>query len=529
MKRVISLWLPTFATDRLNYNKIDTKNKKLFKPNLPLVTVREQHGSLKIVAANQSANMQGVKPGLSLADSRTFLPDLIVKKSNSAADLKALNKLARACERYSPWTAVDSSGSNSIWIDITGCTHLYNGERSLAEDLQDRCIQAGYQPHIGLADTPGAAWAAARFSKRTLTIIPAKAQRQSLASYSLAALRIALTTIEGMKRLGLLQIRDLYDIPRAPLTSRFGNQVLQRLDQMLGRTGEPISPQKPVHAYYSRMAFAEPIGHTKDIKITLDKLLKKLCLILKKNNIGARRLKLIIFRVDNSRSELEIGTSKASRSPKHLAYLFRDNITALDPGFGIEIINLIAIETIPLKAYQTEIINKISQRQTESLTTLIDRLAGRLGISNVIYLHPIESHLPEYACEFQSVFKTKPPHNSWKNTINNLTSYRHPTRPLQLLKNPLHIDVIIPVPNGLPTVFFWQKQQHKVIHAEGPERISPEWWRPTRLKTSSRSLTQKTRDYYLLEDHNGNRYWIYRDGLYGTDRKNFWYIHGFFA
>lgn len=526
---MISLWFPTLATDRLNCTKIDTKNEKLSKLSPPLVTVTTQHGSLKIVAANHSANMQGIKPGLSLADSRALSPDLVVRQANPAADVKALNKLAQACERYSPWTAVDPSDSSGIWIDITGCTHLYNGERPLTQDLHDHCIQAGYQPRIGLADTPGAAWAAARFGKKSFTIISAKAQRQSLASYSVAALRIASKTIEGMKRLGLLQIRDLYNIPRAPLTSRFGGQVLRRLDQMLGKMGEPISPHQPIHAYYTRMAFAEPIGHREDIKITLDKLLEKLCLILKKSNIGARRLKLIVFRVDNTRTEIEVGTSKASCNPEYLAYLFHDNITALDPGFGIEIADLIATETNPLKACQTEITGKTSQQQNESVTKLIDRLAGRLGMDNVIFLHPIESHLPECASEAISALKTTPLYSNWKNTINNLGSYQHPIRPLELLKQPLHIDVIAPVPDGPPVVFFWRKQQHKVIHAEGPERISPEWWRPTRLKTRSRSLTQKTRDYYRLEDHNGNRYWIYREGLYHSDKKNFWYIHGFFA
>ena len=43
---------------------------------------------------------------------------------------------------------------------------------------------------------------------------------------------------------------------------------------------------------------------------------------------------------------------------------------------------------------------------------------------------------------------------------------------------------------------------------------------------------QRTRDYYRVEDENGRRYWLYREGLYGredADRAPSWWIAGVFA
>jgi protein ImuB len=38
-----------------------------------------------------------------------------------------------------------------------------------------------------------------------------------------------------------------------------------------------------------------------------------------------------------------------------------------------------------------------------------------------------------------------------------------------------------------------------------------------------------TRDYFRVEDRNGCRFWIYRDGLYGRETgRPRWFMHGVF-
>jgi protein ImuB len=530
MKRVISLWLPTFATDRINRKK---DNKGLARNlDIPLVTVASLYGSQRITAVNAAADRQGIKPSFSLADAQAQFPDLVIIQADPKGDLKALDKLAAACERYSPWTAIDPlgdgmltnlGGSAGIWIDITGSAHLYNGERPLMEDLYNRCIQAGYKPQIGIADTPGAAWAVARFSKAPFFIIPPKAQRKTLNSYPITALRLDSKTLEKLESLGLRKIFDLYKIPRAPLASRFGNQVLRRLDQMLGLTDEPISPRRSISEYFTRIIFAEPISQTKYIKLALDKLLTEICSTLEKNNLGARRLELIIFQVDNSVIRLKIGTSQASHDPDHLARLFHENLYSINPGFGIEVILLVATETNAYTARQINSYATVNHQDNESVAKLIDRLSGRLGFKNVARLHPFESHLPEYATRIFPALDNYISSKKWGGPNH------RPQRPIRLLRQPFPIDVIAPLPDGPPIMFIWRRQQHKVSSAEGPERIAPEWWKSEQFQTRSRPLTLETRDYYQLEDLTGRRYWVYREGPHHPDKPSSWFLHGFFA
>ncbi len=59
------------------------------------------------------------------------------------------------------------------WLDVSGCAHLFGGEAAMLEDLTGRLARVGYTVRAGLADTTGAAWAAARFGE------PARLSRSS--------------------------------------------------------------------------------------------------------------------------------------------------------------------------------------------------------------------------------------------------------------------------------------------------------------------------------------------------------------
>jgi protein ImuB len=74
------------------------------------------------------------------------------------------------------------------------------------------------------------------------------------------------------------------------------------------------------------------------------------------------------------------------------------------------------------------------------------------------------------------------------------------------------------VPDGPPIRFRWRRVLREVARAEGPERISGDWMGGGVV-----------RDYYRVEDKEGRRYWLYREGLYGEDDAPRWFVHGLFA
>ena len=515
MRRVISLWLPAFPTDRLSRSQRKRRVK-------PFVTVAVTQGGSRVAAVNGHAADAGIAPAMPLADARALAPGIEVAAADAQGDARALQTLAAWCRNFTPWTAPEPAGEGAtgagVWLDITGCAHLFGGEDALLADLTGRVNRMGYAAHAVIADTPGAAWAVARFAGPDAAIVPPGGTKSALARLPVAALRLPAGSVQGLSALGLRRVGDLYALPRAPLTARFGAIVANRLDRALGAIGEPVSPTVPVPAHRERIALAEPIATLDDIARGLDHLLARLCRRLADEHAGVRRLEFAIYRVDGGTVTLCAGTSRASRDAAHLARLFRERIDTVDLGEGIDALVLAAPSLEPLAPDQLTFAGSATAVADIGVATLTDRLTARLGEDAV--LRPVlrESHIPERAAALVpaasaavAAVADSPPGRG--------------ARPLRLFPQPLPVEAVAPVPDGPPILFRWRRVLHRIARAEGPERLAPEWWRtPLPVDTP---LEPATRDYYRVEDESGRRYWLYREGLYpGTPQ---WFMHGVFA
>ena len=495
----------------------------------PLATVDASHGGLRIAAVSHLAEEAGIQPGLPLATARAIAPSLETETVDPAVDRQALSMLADWCGRYTPWTAIDGDsitlGGGGLWLDISGCAHLFSGEEALLNDLQERLSDFGFANRAAVADTPGAAWAVARFAApgktAMMTIVPVGGHRAALAPLAVAGLRLPVPTTEDLTRLGLGRIGDLEALPRATLGIRFGETVLKRLDQALDRAGEPISPRRPAPTRRVRLCFAEAIARTDDVAHALRRLLADLCRRLETAHQGVRRLELAFFRVDGQRTDIVVGTGRPSRDPIHLERLFAEKLDGLDAGFGIETMILAAVAVDPLAPIQDGL--QTAGRTIAGTARLIDRLGNRLGARRVMRLAPRASHLPERAS--RAIGAATPVPADDQGMADGQNRPRSP-RPVHLLPWPEPVEVMAPLPDHPPVMFRWRRRRHRVQRADGPERIEPEWWLED--PAQPRPEGAQSRDYYRVEDSEGQRFWLYREGLYRPDIQPRWYLHGLF-
>ena len=311
-----------------------------------------------------------------LADALSFLPGLVSAAAEPVEDAAALKRLAEWCGRYSPWTAPD--GMDGVRIEITGSAHLWGGETVLAADLKARLDRRGVAGHIAIADTLGAAWAMARFAEagRGCIIVAADDARAALAPLPVEALRLDPTTAQGLRRVGLKQIGDLYAMPRNALARRFGETVARRLDQALDIMPEPLSPLSEAPVRRVRLSLAEPIVDPADLMLAAERLIADLVGRLAREGMGARRLDLAFHRVDSRVERIRLGTARPSRDQRHLAALFKERLDTVDPGLGVEDMILAAFAVEPLPAEQIDFLRR---RTDESgIAPLLDQLGNRL-------------------------------------------------------------------------------------------------------------------------------------------------------
>ncbi|HTI92126.1 MAG TPA: DNA polymerase Y family protein [Puia sp.] len=497
--RFLSLWFRHLKTD---YTAIR-------RPALltrPFVLALPDHGRKVITAANRLAEQEGIQPGMTVADARILIPTLEELDDKPELTDQLLHGLALWCIRYTPVVAVDPP--NGLIMDVSGCAHLWGDERAYLTQIVATLRSKGYDVRGAIADTIGAAWAVARYCRHTPLIEPGE-HITTLLNLPPASLRIEPSITTRLQKLGLEKIHRFASMPRQTLRTRFGNEFLLRLDQAFGRVDEPIKPVLPVEPFIERLPCLEPIRTATGIAIALTQLLETLCQCLKKQGKGLRTAVFKGHRVDGKIIQINIGTHRASHNEKHLFKLFEEKIPTLEPDLGIEIFTLEAPKVEDVSPLQPAMWNGATGLGDNGLIGLLDRITNKTGPHTIHRYLPAEHYWPERAFILAKTFDEIAT-DTWSVTR---------PRPIHILSRPEPIDVTAPIPDYPPMLFIHKGQRHKIIHAEGPERIEQEWW-----------IRQgEHRDYYAAENEEGVRFWIFRLGHYNGDKTYQWFLHGYFA
>ncbi len=549
-RRILSLWFPRLGAERLL-----RQDRGLVAG--PLAVVRDQNNMQVLHSLSAEAEAEGLRVGQPLRDAQAMCPTLVTRLINEQAEGAFLIRLRRWAGKYSPW--VSDQPPASLSIDLTGCAHLFGGEDALLQTLEEDCAALGLTVCAGIADTVGAAWALARYAgqpaqaarsgdaidqeapatraravKRrnwerggpaprlvtqtgwAVRIARPGQTRTAISALPIAALRLPEEAVTALTRLGLRQVSDLIGTPRASLARRFGAEVAYRLDQALGAQAEPVSPARAEKRFAVRLSLPDPIGLEADILAGIDRLLPALADRLRDKGQGARRVRLQLFRTDQTMQWIEVGLARPTADTNRIRPLLAMKLGDVDAAFGIDVLRLEATVTEPIHAYQHKgqlavSAQASSQRPaTESaFDDMISRLGARIGLETITRLHPADSHIPEKTAKTLAA--------AWSAPVHDWASPPVP-RPLLLWRpEPVTAE---PVPE-LPFSFRWRRRQFATLVATGPERISPEWW------LDEPGWRSGVRDYWQVVADTGDRLWLFY--AHGGALSAGWFCHGAFA
>ena len=467
-----------------------------------------------------------------------------------------LTNLRRWAGKYSPWVAQEPPAS--LVLDISGCAHLFGGEETMAEHIAQDLEALRLTARLGIADTVGAAWALARFAGQGASahrsgdaieqearatrarafkrrnwerggpapgkvqldgdapdIAPPGQTRAAIARLPVAALRLPPDVCANLNRLGVRIVSELAGLPRAAIARRFGQHVVQRLDQALGAEPEPVSPVRPPHHFAARLSLPDPIGLQDDLAAGFERLLPPLCDRLRKAGRGARKLRLTLFRTDHTLQLLEVGLARPSHDPDRIRPLMTLRLSQAEAGFGIDVMRLEAFVTEPLSPVQhkghTEAMAAAKKLRDEdtAMADLLGRLGARCGLEALIRLHPADSHIPEKtATQMAAAY------------IDCATGWPAPPTPRPVCLFPPE-PVQADAPGRPPARFRWRRRIFKTTHASGPERIAPEWW------LDDPNWRSGTRDYWRVDTDAGERLWLFQ--IRGGAAGGAWFCQGGFG
>jgi protein ImuB len=498
-------------------------------------------GGLRLAAVDRVASQAGLRPGQTLAVARAMLPRLIAREIDRPLLEAAFAGFADWHSNASPLVSVmtDHQPFGDLVLDISGVAHLFGGEGPMLRSLLTRLRDLGYAVAGAIAPTIGAAWAVSHFARSQ--VVEGADLLAVLDRLPVAGLRLSAAQVAGLSQMGLTSIGQLRERPRKPLQARFGLSLLTRLDQAYGLIEERMTPRLPAAERYAERRFADPIGLLEDVLMTCHDLAIQLALRLEAEGQGGQAFHLFLYRVDHKVMSLSVNSARLTRDPEHITALFSHRAERLageyDAGFGIDMIRLAVSSVSQLDAVQ---LGAFSHGEAaEDLDQLNDRMSSRLGTMAVLKTQLVASHIPERAARLAPALVVRnEPRQDWP----------QPLRPLRLLPVPELVTINAEVPDGLPASMIWRRESYRIEKASGPERLGAEWWRTgQRLQLVLPDPPKKgeqpahipnlmlfdpdavTRDYYVVEDIHGRRFWIYRQGFYQQELPTYWYLHGLLA
>ena len=500
-----------------------------------------------------------------------------IEPYDPTADREALEKLAERCERFSPTVGVEpGKHPEGLLLDIGRVAEMFGGEEELAAQLARDFARRGLAVRLGVADTIGAAWAAARYGKGewevgsgkncklktancklqigdeppsregvprnptpTFSIcnIPAGIHPTALRPFPVEALRLSAETSDILHQLGIERVARLEALPREDLASRFGPELLRRLDQAAGRLPEAIPGHRAGPEFHVAWSPEHPTTRRETVRAALEQLIRDLCGQLVRHGREAVQLECRLVCPPREPVRIGVGLFKPSSAWEHLFGLVELKLERLRLPGPVVAAFVAAPATAPLVYEQQELFSASSPRPSpggkeghwrrRQLAGLVDRLSSRLGRRAVAGVRLLADAQPELAWSYDPMVG-RPSRRAGRANRRSVRSRKQDKqsspaalapRPLRLRRRPVALVATSMGPDrlgqgGCPVRFHFRGREHRVSRWWGPERIQTGWWRGRAVG----------RDYYRVETTTGHHYWLFR-----RLRDGKWFLQGAFG
>lgn len=432
------------------------------------------------------AAARGLHAGMPVAAALALVPGLRLREREAAAETEALLGIAAWAMQCTSNVALDFP--DLVLLEVSGSLKLFGGLGEIVAKLRQGLAAMGYSVRLAAAPTARAASWFARAGKHCL-IADAALLEDELRALPLSVLQSAKE--EALSSIGAGSIGDLLALPRDGLARRFGQGLLDALDQALGRLPDPrgafVLPEK----FCAVIELPAEATQAEALLFASRRLLAQLEGFLAARAAGTRRLVLSLSHRAAPATRIELGLVAACREAAHFAQLARERLqqTALP-----EAVRAIALEVQAIEPLEHSSRNLFSDalREEGNWPRLIERLRSRLGAAAVHGMALCADHRPERA-------STQAEPGARQLALD------FELRPFWLLARPqaLEENAAVPCHHG----------PLKLL--AGPERIESGWW----------DGADTARDYFVARAANDALLWVYRE----RSPAGAWYLHGIFS
>lgn len=457
---------------------------------IPLAVVEGGGGREALTACNEAAGVRGVCPGMSRDTAHALAPELQVVSRDEAAEAAALRNLAAWAGQFSDVVSIEPG--QGLILESGRSLRLFGGGRRLGRLVRQGLATLGFEAWVALAPTArGSWWLASRL--RGSCIADGETLGRRMAGLPLTVMALSPRALADLQALGLSTVGDLEALPRDGLARRVGAGVLRQLDEALGRRAEVRRPHVPPPRFHGHLDLPAPVLDQQALLFPLRRLLLELSGMLRGQGAGVSRFRVGLDHGGGRATSVDVGLAVADDDGERFLELLRHRLERRELPAPVERVTVDAAGLRPMTPITGDLFDAARTRDERREGVLLDRLAARLGDAAVCGLAPVSDHRPERAWR---VVPAAPGRRDVSEVL------AHPPRPRWLLTAPRPVAPPGEGPAALRLL-------------RGPERIEGGWWDDDDVN----------RDYYVAEDRDGRRLWLFRE----RRPPHGWYVHGLFG
>ena len=510
----------------------------------------------------------------------SLAPECLLYPRDPQAEQNAYAQAAHVALAYSP--SVYQHANATLLIDVTYSLRLFGGIRLIVQGLRQQLKRLKLQVQCSVAPTAIGAWLLAQAAQHSTQysvqrLIQQSAQRstQYSAQYSTqyspryacgqatlerlidwlpcTMLPSAQPHLVWLKAIGCETLGGLRALPRNGLQRRVGTALLTELEQAYKQTVWRQAPYLAPEQFIEQLDLLDRLEHTEALASFAERLALRLCTWLAAKQYALRSATLELHHERGRHAcpptILELAFGEPVWLMVQLMPLLRERLSR-QSLVGPVVALTLRSQALAAQSARSATLFPDPLHAPADYRRLLDLLCARLGAEQVLQPAPLADHRPEIANNWApldtsmivatittsrtnktasaqaasamvrpTVAKTTksaispiatPTAPATTNQASYATENSTPAplseRPFWLLAEPLALTVRDDRP-----IYYGPLQLLR-----GPERIESGWWDHLRI----------ARDYFVAQDQQAVRYWIYRER--DTEQAR-WFLHGLFA
>jgi protein ImuB len=285
----------------------------------------------------------------------------------------------------------------AVLMEVSASLRLFGGLAPMLAQLRQQILSTGMVEAVTLQAAPGQT-ALQALARLQLGLPWRESARIPIGKLPLACLGAAGPYLPVLERLGCRQWQDLRALPRGGVARRFGQGLLDALDQAYGDRPDICDWLQLPEVFEDRLQWPDGVEHAQALVFAARRLLQRLQAWLLARSQGVLGLELQ-WQIDARRGSsapalLLLRLSEPTQDMAHVLRLLAERLAGLRLSAPVQALVLRTVETAALRLESQSLLPD-EQRRGESLVQLLERLGQRLGGAQVQRWQPCDRHVPE--------------------------------------------------------------------------------------------------------------------------------------